>query len=106
MAPLMKNSLKRGFTPLIYWHYSKGAKGANIHTRTWVAPLVRSVLIVHHAGNGRAATRHQPSRGTPRSVLALTEFTAAIRHPSGSITTYRRFNKPALGPLSMDDFSD
>jgi hypothetical protein len=32
-------------------------------------------------------------------VVALTESTAAIRHPSGSITTYRRFNKPALGPV-------
>ena len=31
---------------------------------------------------------------------------AAIRHPSGSITTYRRFNKPPLGPLGdrLDDF--
>src|SRR5262245_19213645 len=43
-----------------------------------------------------------------REVVALTEFTAAIRHPSGSITRYRRFNKPALGPVgdSLDDFSD
>jgi len=41
-----------------------------------------------------------------REVVALTESTAAIRHPSGSITTYRRFNKPPLGPLgdSLDDF--
>jgi hypothetical protein len=39
-------------------------------------------------------------------VVALTDSTAAIRHPCGSITTYRRFNKPALGPVgdSMDDF--
>jgi hypothetical protein len=38
-------------------------------------------------------------------VVAITETTAAIRHPSGSITTYRRFNKPALGPVgdSMGD---
>jgi hypothetical protein len=35
-----------------------------------------------------------------REVLALTEATATIKNPiSGSITTYRRYNKPALGPL-------
>jgi hypothetical protein len=38
-------------------------------------------------------------------VVALTEATAAIRHASGNITVYRRFHKPALGPLgdSLDD---
>jgi hypothetical protein len=43
-------------------------------------------------------------RGDP--VVALTETTAAIRHATGNITTYRRFHKPALGPLgdSLDDF--
>jgi len=30
-----------------------------------------------------------------RPVVALTEATASVRHPTGSITTYRRFNKPA-----------
>jgi hypothetical protein len=30
-------------------------------------------------------------------VVALTEATAAIRSPTGSITTYRRFHKPAFG---------
>jgi len=42
-------------------------------------------------------------RGDP--VVALTETTAAIRHATGNITTYRRFHKPALGPLgdSLDD---
>jgi hypothetical protein len=41
-----------------------------------------------------------------REVVVLTESTAAIRHPSGSVTIYRRFNKPPLGPLgdSLDDF--
>jgi hypothetical protein len=35
-----------------------------------------------------------------RPVVALTESTAAIENPAtGSITTYRRYNKPALGPL-------
>jgi hypothetical protein len=33
-----------------------------------------------------------------RDVIALTEATATIRSPArGSLTTYRRFNKPALG---------
>jgi hypothetical protein len=36
-------------------------------------------------------------RGRP--VLALTERTAAIESSTGTITTYRRYNKPALGPL-------
>jgi len=38
-------------------------------------------------------------------VVALTATTAAIRHRSGNITTYRRFHKPAFGPLgdSLDD---
>jgi hypothetical protein len=41
-----------------------------------------------------------------KEVIALTADTATIRNPAtGSITTYRRFNKPALGPLgdSLDD---
>ncbi len=43
-------------------------------------------------------------RGRP--VLALTDHTAAIENPSGSITVYRRHNKPALGPVgdSLEDF--
>jgi hypothetical protein len=42
-------------------------------------------------------------RGRP--VVALTEATAAIQHRRGSVTTYRRHNKPALGPVgdSLDD---
>jgi len=41
-----------------------------------------------------------------RPVVALTEATAAIRMPTGSITTYRKHGKPAYGPLgdSIDDF--
>jgi len=41
-----------------------------------------------------------------RPVVALTEATASIENPTGNITTYRRFNKPALGPVgdSMEDF--
>jgi len=41
-----------------------------------------------------------------RPVTMLTEATATILNPdTGAITTYRRFNKPALGPLgdSLDD---
>jgi len=40
-----------------------------------------------------------------RPVVALTADTAAIESPTGNITMYRRFNKPALGPLGdrLDD---
>ena len=40
-------------------------------------------------------------------VVALTETIAAIRHATGHITTYRRFHKPALGPLgdSLEDIA-
>lgn len=41
-----------------------------------------------------------------RPVVALTATAATIRNPAtGAITTYRRFNKPALGPLgdSLDE---
>ena len=42
-----------------------------------------------------------------REVIALTADTAVIRWPSGSITVYRRNNKPALGPLgdSLQDLT-
>jgi hypothetical protein len=42
-----------------------------------------------------------------REVVALTEATATIRNPSsGTVTTYRRYNKPCYGPLgdSLDNF--
>jgi hypothetical protein len=40
-----------------------------------------------------------------RPVVALTETAAAIMNPTGAITIFRRFNKPALGPEgdSLDD---
>jgi hypothetical protein len=40
-----------------------------------------------------------------RSVVALTEATAAIENPTGAVTVYRK-NKPALGPVGdcLDDF--
>ena len=39
-------------------------------------------------------------------VVALTEATAAIKMPTGNVTTYRRHNRPAYGPMgdSIDDF--
>jgi len=41
-----------------------------------------------------------------RPVVALTATTAAIENPTGAITVYRRYDKPALGPVgdSLDDF--
>jgi hypothetical protein len=39
-----------------------------------------------------------------RPVVALTADTASIRHGSGSVTTYRKHHKPALGPLGDDMF--
>ena len=40
-----------------------------------------------------------------RSVIALTETTAAIQGAT-AVLTYRKLNKPALGPVgdSLDDF--
>jgi len=42
-----------------------------------------------------------------RPVIALTQTAATILAPSGANLTYRRYNKPALGPLgdSLDDFA-
>ena len=42
-----------------------------------------------------------------RRVAALTEETAAIESASGAISVYRRYNKPALGPLgdSLEDLN-
>jgi hypothetical protein len=41
-----------------------------------------------------------------RKVIALTADTATIRCPSGTVTTYRKSNKPGFGPLgdTLDDF--
>ena len=41
-----------------------------------------------------------------RPVVALTDTTAAIKTATGAVTVYRRYNKPALGPVgdSLDDF--
>ena len=41
-----------------------------------------------------------------RPVVALTDATAAIENPTGAITVYRRYDKPALGPVgdSLEDF--
>jgi hypothetical protein len=39
------------------------------------------------------------------AVVVLSETTAAIENPSGAITTFRKNNKPALGPVgdSLDE---
>jgi hypothetical protein len=44
-------------------------------------------------------------RGRP--VVALSDASAAIEHPTGAITIYRKHDKPALGPLgdSLDDIN-
>jgi len=41
-----------------------------------------------------------------REVVALTDTTAAIKTATGAVTVYRRYNKPALGPVGdgLDDF--
>jgi hypothetical protein len=42
-----------------------------------------------------------------KDVIVMTADTATIRNPrTGAITIYRRFNKPALGPVgdSVDEF--
>src|SRR5262245_11403599 len=41
-----------------------------------------------------------------REVVALTEATGAIQSSTGAISIYRRFHKPALGPVgdSLHDF--
>jgi len=42
-----------------------------------------------------------------RPVVALTAATAAIENPTGAITVYRRYDKPALGPVGDSlDFND
>jgi hypothetical protein len=42
-----------------------------------------------------------------RSVVALTDATAAIENPTGAVTVYRKNKKPALVPLgdSLDDLA-
>jgi hypothetical protein len=42
-------------------------------------------------------------RGRP--VVALTENAAAIENPTGTVTIYRKYHKPAFGPVgdSLDD---
>jgi hypothetical protein len=43
-----------------------------------------------------------------RPVVALTESTAAVQNPTGNVTTYRRYDKPALGPCGdlLEGFSN
>jgi len=41
-----------------------------------------------------------------KPVVAMSSSTAAVAHKTGAITSYRKHNKPGLGPLgdSVDDF--
>jgi hypothetical protein len=41
-----------------------------------------------------------------KSVVAMSSSTAAVAHKTGAVTSYRKHNKPGLGPLgdSLDDF--
>ena len=63
----------------------------------------------HEATTYRRLSRYDETglvwllRGRP--VVAMTESTAAIQNPTGSILTYRKHAKPALGPIgdSLDD---
>jgi hypothetical protein len=54
-------------------------------------------------GNYRRLSRYDLTglvwllRGQP--IIALTDTSASIRERSGNVTVYRRYNKPALGPL-------
>jgi hypothetical protein len=56
---------------------------------------------------GNRKTGGQRGLFTTTYTIALTADTATTKNPdTGSLTTYRKHNKPALGPLgdSLDDF--
>jgi hypothetical protein len=78
----------------------------------WTA---RDLLGLHHVPDNPAPSYRRLSRYDEtgliwllrgRPVVALTEATAAIENPTGTVTVYRKNNKPALGPVgdSLDDF--
>ena len=87
--------------------------GEQAHALGWTA---RDLFGLHHVPESPAPNYRRPSRYDEtglvwllrgRRVVALTETTAAIQNPvSGSITVYRRNNKPALAPLghSLESF--
>ena len=75
---------------------------------------VRDLFGLHAVPERPAATYSRLSRYDEtgliwllqgRSVISLNASEAAIRGHSGATVTYRKFNKPALGPLgdSLDD---
>jgi hypothetical protein len=87
--------------------------GARAQALGWTA---RDLFSLHTPSDGAHPSYRRLSRYDAtgliwflegREVIALTADTAAIRWPSGSITVYRRNNKPALGPLgdSLQDLT-
>jgi hypothetical protein len=86
--------------------------GSQAHALGWTEP---ELFGLHPVPTRPAATYSRLSRYDEtgliwllrgRPVIALTASEAAIRGHSGATVTYRKLNKPALGPLgdSLDDF--
>jgi hypothetical protein len=85
--------------------------GEQAHALGWTA---RELFGLHTPPERSAASYNRLSRYDEtgliwllrdRPVVALTPTEAAIKHQSGNKTTYRKLNKPALGPLgdTLDD---
>jgi hypothetical protein len=99
-----QQAIEDGRTFLATW-------GEQVEALDWTARELFGLQPVpaRPAGNYRRLSRYDETglvwllRGRP--VVALTATTAAIQHSSGHVTTYRKHNKPALGPLgdSLDD---
>jgi hypothetical protein len=80
--------------------------------RSTTAPLAAGLglRLVRCGPPARGAARRYDETGLiwllqGRPVVAMTASEAVIRGHSGATVTYRKFNKPALGPLgdSLDD---
>ncbi len=86
-------------------------RSANAHVFGWTTSELFGLhpLPPHPAPAYRWLSRYDTTgfiwllRGRP--VIALTVSDAVIRERSGATTTYRKHNKPALGPFgdSLDD---
>ena len=85
--------------------------GEQAHALGWTA---RELFGLHTPPARPAASYNRLSRYDEtgliwllrgRPVVALTATEAAIKHQNGNKTTYRKLNKPALGPLgdTLDD---
>jgi len=103
--------LARGSLP---WPRRTTSRPAALGILTVEAPLaagakLRVTAWPRLAPDGHTMARDRAhalsARRSGRPAVALTETTAAIQNPTGAITTYRRHNKPALGPVgdSLDD---